>query len=43
MMLAQFLKSGFKYTMEFKGFGFSLIDNQPRELIYMSVYRFNFV
>ena len=25
-----------------KGFGFSLIDNEPKELIYMSIYKFNF-
>ena len=33
------LKQGFKYTLNFKGFGVSLIDNEPKELIYMSVYK----
>ena len=29
--------------MEFKGFGLSLVDNEPKEIIYMSIHKLNFV
>ena len=43
MFLSKFLKKGSLFSMEFKGFGLSLVDNEPKEIIYMSIHKLNFV
>jgi hypothetical protein len=42
MMLAMYMKQGSKFTVDLKGFGLSLVDSEPRELIYLSVYKLYF-
>jgi hypothetical protein len=40
--LAKFLKTGYKYSIDLKGLGLSLVDNEPKEIMYLSVYKINF-
>lgn len=43
MFLAGFLKKGFSFIVDLKGIGLSLIDNEPKEIIYFCIYRLNFL
>lgn len=43
MFLTKFLKKGYTFGIDLKGVGISLIDNEPKELIYMSIYNLNFI
>jgi len=42
LLLKNFLKTGTKQCYRFRGLGISIIDNEPKELIYFSIYKFNY-
>lgn len=43
LFLQKFLQTGYKFAVNFKGVGISLIDNEPKEIIYISVYSMQFM
>jgi hypothetical protein len=43
MFLTQFLKKGFTFGVDLKGVGISLVDNEPKEIIYLSIYKLSFM
>ena len=43
MMLQSMMKKESKFNVNIKGVGISLIDNEPKELLYISIYKLNFL
>ncbi len=43
MMLSSMMKKESKFKIEMKGIGLSLIDNEPKEVLFLSVYKFSFM
>jgi hypothetical protein len=43
MMLQSMLKKESKLKIEMKGLGISLIDNEPKEVMFLSVYKLAFM
>lgn len=43
MMLSRMMKKESKFQLEMKGVGLSLIDNEPKEILYISIYKFSFL
>lgn len=37
------MKKESKFSFDMKGIGISLIDNEPREILYLSIYKLNFM
>jgi hypothetical protein len=42
MMLSSMMKKESKFRVEMKGLGVSLIDNEPKEVLFLSVYKLSF-
>jgi hypothetical protein len=42
MMLSSMMKKESKFCVEMKGLGLSLIDNEPKEVLFLSVYKLSF-
>ena len=43
MMLSTMMKKESKFRVEMKGLGVSLIDNEPKEVLFLSVYKLSFL
>lgn len=43
MMLSSMMKQESKIKMDMKGIGISLIDNEPKEVLFVSVYKLSFL
>jgi hypothetical protein len=43
MMLQSMMKKESKLKVEMKGLGISLIDNEPKEILYLSIYKMQFL
>ena len=43
MMLQSMMKKESKLKVELKGLGLSLIDNEPKEVLFLSVYKLSFM
>lgn len=41
-MLSNMMKKESKFRVEMKGLGLSLIDNEPKEVLFLSVYKLSF-
>lgn len=37
------MKKESKFNIDLKGIGISLIDNEPKEILYVSIYKLNFM
>lgn len=43
MMLQSMLKKESKFELTMKGVGLSLIDNEPKEILFVSIYKLHFI
>jgi hypothetical protein len=43
MLLYSMMKKESKFLVDLKGLGISLIDNEPKELLYISIYKMQFM
>ncbi len=43
MLLYSMMKKESKFLVDLKGLGISLIDNEPKELLYLSIYKMQFM
>jgi hypothetical protein len=43
MMLSSMMKKESKFKVDLKGLGLSLIDNEPKEMLYISIYKMQFM
>ena len=43
MMLSTMMKKESKFKIDLKGLGLSLIDNEPKEVLFLSVYKMSFM
>jgi hypothetical protein len=43
MMLSSMMKKESKFKVDLKGLGISLIDNEPKEMLYISIYKMQFM
>ena len=43
MMLASMMKKESKFNVSLQGIGVSLIDNEPKEVLYISIYKLSFL
>jgi hypothetical protein len=39
MLLKNMMKKESKFIVDLKGLGVSLIDNEPKEMLYLSIYK----
>jgi hypothetical protein len=43
MMLSNMIKKESTFNVNLKGLGVSLVNNEPQEILYLSIYKINFM